>query len=249
MNHVLQSGIKKSFKVSIITVTLNCRDDIEETIKSVISQNYDFKEFIIIDGHSKDGTLEMIDKYKDFIDFIIVERDNGIYDAMNKGVQKSSGDFIHFLNAGDKYCNENSLNSISKHLNIHLNLIKFSVIVEQGLIRRERASFFYLGRRMLNHQGIFYNRLVFDQNLFDPNLKISGDFKHLVEFDLWKKVTYVDETIVIFKGQGIASRNPSILLNYKERLGVLKWKGCSSFLKMYIFSFALLGFIYKSLSK
>ena len=254
MNHGLLSDIGnnvnvKNLKISIITVTLDCKEDLEDTILSVLSQNYEHKEFIIIDGLSKDGTLEIIDKYKGFLSITIAEKDRGIYDAMNKGIQKSSGNFIHFLNAGDKYCSEDSLQLISSYLQNKISLIKFGVIVEQGLLRRERASFLYLGRRMLNHQGLFYNRKVFRNNVFDPNLKIAGDFKHLVEYNLWKKVLYIDKPVVLYKGQGKASLKSSVLLNYKERMTIIKWKGCSFFLKCYIFSIALLGFYYHSFSK
>lgn len=87
----------KSPLISIITVSFNCVKTIEETILSVINQSYTSIEYIIIDGKSTDGTIEIIKKYADRISFWVSEEDNGIYDAMNKGLKQASGDFVLFL--------------------------------------------------------------------------------------------------------------------------------------------------------
>ena len=86
-------------KISIITVVFNALSNLEETILSVINQDYDNYEYIIIDGGSTDGTIEIIKKYHDKITLWITEPDKGIYDAMNKGVKFSDGQFVQFLNA------------------------------------------------------------------------------------------------------------------------------------------------------
>ena len=90
-------------KLSIITVVKNSSNSIEKTIKSVLDQNYNQLEYIVIDGGSKDGTLEIINKYKDQISTIISESDLGIWDAMNKGINFAKGDIIGFINSGDIY--------------------------------------------------------------------------------------------------------------------------------------------------
>ena len=90
-------------KISVITVVYNAKDTIERTIKSVIAQLYDNYEYIIIDGGSTDGTLDIIEKYRDKISYFISESDEGIYDAMNKGVLKATGDYVAFINADDWY--------------------------------------------------------------------------------------------------------------------------------------------------
>ena len=90
-------------KVSIITVVFNGAQYIEQTIKSVINQDYNNIEYIIIDGGSTDGTQEIIKKYEKDIAFWISEKDTGIYSAMNKGWRKSTGDIIAMLNADDYY--------------------------------------------------------------------------------------------------------------------------------------------------
>lgn len=89
--------------ISVITVCYNCKNEIERTLKSVISQNFQGMEYIIIDGGSTDGTLDLIKKYEKNIDIIISEKDSGIYDAMNKGIQRSNGEWIVCMNAGDEF--------------------------------------------------------------------------------------------------------------------------------------------------
>ena len=96
-------------KISVITVVYNDCLHIEETIKSFISQTWRNKEYIIIDGGSTDGTVDIIKKYEDKIPFWCSEPDDGIYDAMNKGIDKASGDWINILNSGDYYAYPTSL--------------------------------------------------------------------------------------------------------------------------------------------
>lgn len=93
----------KNYKVTVVTVTYNCADSIEKTIKSVIEQEYVNIEYIIVDGMSKDSTLEIVEKYRDKIARIVSEKDEGIYDAMNKAISFASGDWILFMNSGDTF--------------------------------------------------------------------------------------------------------------------------------------------------
>lgn len=99
-------------KVSIITVSYNSEKTIEDTIKSVLSQDYPNIEYVIIDGASKDATLEIVRKYRDKITQVISEKDKGIYDAMNKGIALATGDIIGILNSDDFYADANVISSI-----------------------------------------------------------------------------------------------------------------------------------------
>ena len=99
-------------KVTVVTAVLNDAGHIEQTILSVISQTDIEIEYIIVDGDSKDGTLELIGKYKDKISLLISEPDRGVYDAMNKGIKYSTGDFVYFLNSGDVLLNPSILSKI-----------------------------------------------------------------------------------------------------------------------------------------
>ena len=93
-------------KISLITVCKNSKDSIERTIQSVLSQTYKNIEYIIIDGASSDGTLSIINNYKNKVSLIISENDNGVYDAMNKGLKHANGDIIGFINADDFFANK-----------------------------------------------------------------------------------------------------------------------------------------------
>lgn len=99
-------------KVSIITVTYNAETVLERTLKSVLTQTYVNKEYIVIDACSKDATLEIIRRNAHYIDFWLSEPDNGIYDAMNKGISQATGDYLIFMNAGDTFYEEETLEKI-----------------------------------------------------------------------------------------------------------------------------------------
>jgi len=101
-------------KVSIITVVYNNRNFIETAIKSVLSQTYKNIEYIVIDGGSKDGTKEIIEKFKDKISEFISEPDKGIYDAMNKGLKLATGDIVGILNSDDFYADKFVLEKVAK---------------------------------------------------------------------------------------------------------------------------------------
>lgn len=99
-------------KISIITVVFNGKSLIERTIKSVLSQNYTNVEYIVIDGASSDGTLEIAEKYSHEIALILSGKDDGIYDAMNKGLKSATGDYVLFLNAGDEFYSSDTLTTV-----------------------------------------------------------------------------------------------------------------------------------------
>lgn len=99
---------------SIITVVYNNVRDIEHTLKSVVSQTYKHVEYIVIDGLSTDGTLDVIEKYRPQISVILSEKDNGIYDAMNKGLALATGDYVLFLNSGDELYSKETLASLAE---------------------------------------------------------------------------------------------------------------------------------------
>jgi glycosyltransferase involved in cell wall biosynthesis len=96
-------------KFSIITVTYNAEKVLEDTIQSVISQTYHHIEYIIVDGASKDGTLSIINRYRPHIHTVVSEPDKGLYDAMNKGIALANGDYLCFLNAGDCFHEDDTL--------------------------------------------------------------------------------------------------------------------------------------------
>ena len=105
-------------KFSIITVTYNAEAVLEDTIQSVISQTYHHVEYIIIDGASKDRTLAIAERYRDRITLLVSEPDKGLYDAMNKGIHLATGDYLCFLNAGDSFHEDDTLQQMVHTLGI-----------------------------------------------------------------------------------------------------------------------------------
>ena len=101
--------MKQHPKISIITVSFNAEKFIERTIQSVINQTYDNIEYIIIDGASKDGTMAIVEKYADRIDYFISEPDKSHFDAMNKGLRRATGAYVLYMNAGDRICKDTSI--------------------------------------------------------------------------------------------------------------------------------------------
>ena len=114
-------------KISIITISYNCEAEIEETILSVVSQTYENKEYIIIDGGSMDKTMQIVDKYRDKIDVVVSEPDKGRSDAFNKGIAKATGDYIVMINAGDMLADD-ALNKFVKAYKPGYDVIKGNTI-------------------------------------------------------------------------------------------------------------------------
>ena len=175
-------------KISIVTITLNDAETIEQTIKSVLSQNYINLEYIVIDGGSTDDTLKIINKYKDKFAYFESSPDKGIYDAMNKGAKKASGDLIGFVNAGD-FIYENTLNNMNKVFSKQKSNFFFSVADTDYVDKHGnkiakkicRSTDQILKRKYLemptNHLGMFVPLKVFkDFGFFDLRFKIRADF-------------------------------------------------------------------------
>ena len=164
-------------KITIITVVYNDVNHIEDTIKSVLSQNYQNIEYIIIDGSSTDGTMEICRKYENKIAKLISEPDSGIYNAMNKGIKLASGKWLFFLNSGDVFYNENIINEIFQ-TNSYADIIYGKAIKDNGQIcyyPNKISTFMFLLERMICHQAIFANIDTFENNYFDENYRIIAD--------------------------------------------------------------------------
>lgn len=161
---------------SIITCTYNAAAVLERTLKSIASQTYPFIEHIIIDGVSKDSTLAIAQDYQasnssQHSISIISERDNGLYDAMNKGIAKATGDYIVFMNAGDKFQDENTLNLIAKQIESCSNDDKLpgvvygetNIVDDQGTFLRKRH---HSAPEVLSWRSFKYGMLVCHQSFY-----------------------------------------------------------------------------------
>lgn len=167
--------------VSIITVVYNDVVNLEATIISVISQIYPNIEYIIIDGGSSDGTIDIIEKYSNKISYWISEPDNGIYDAMNKGIKQASGEWINFMNSGDTFASNDVIDKVFRNqIADYIKVIYGSVYIKKGnLIRLKKPYKLSFIKRHIPfcHQSSF----VLNKYFFDTNYKIAADYKMMYD--------------------------------------------------------------------
>ncbi len=170
--------------LSIITINYNNKKGLEDTIVSVTGQTIKHFEFIIIDGGSTDGGKEVIDNYKNSVTYSVSEKDNGVYDAQNKGIKAAKGDYLLFLNSGDTFYNTRVIEEFYKFIDSEKPAIAYgdSNLVcpdkkDEILRQPEKLDLHYFFRRTLNHQATFIKReLFFGYGLYDLNYRICADF-------------------------------------------------------------------------
>jgi glycosyltransferase involved in cell wall biosynthesis len=184
---------------TIITVVYNDVNNLEKTINSVINQNYNNFEYIIIDGCSIDGTVGLIEKYSDRLDKWISERDNGIYDAMNKGIEISSGSYLCFMNSGDEFLNSNVLSSFINNLDASDFYYSDVLINGTKLYQCDIKKYKFI------HQAIIYRRDVHERigkylNLDNFLLADYLFFLSAKEFK-WTKLPFI---ICNFNDEGVS---------------------------------------------
>lgn len=244
--------------VSIITVTFNAEADLEKCIKSVISQTYTNIEFIIIDGGSTDGTLDIIEKYKKNISYSISEKDKGIYDAWNKGVSVANGEWIAFLGSDDVYL-ENAIENYINHLNTiknqHVDIISSRVrlVNDNGdklrIIGKKWNWKIFRRYMCIAHVGSMHSKAYFNQyGSYNLNYKIVGDYEMLLRAKSKLKAEFIDTITVEMKIGGISNNdNKAIYEAYKAKK---EHQTCNSYNALYDFLKAnILFYIRKTLKR
>ncbi len=203
-------------KLSIITICYNSQSSIRETIESVKSQVINNLEYIIIDGGSSDRTLDIIKNYK-IVNNCISEKDNGIYDAFNKGIRNATGDIIGFLNSDDIFHNENSLKAILDSFDDNTDCVFGDLVYTDNKNQTKRVwrgSPFKKGafRRgwMPAHPTFYCKKSVYEKlGYYKDEYKIAGDFELMLRF-LEKnniKSKYISKTLVNMRLGGVSNRN------------------------------------------
>src|ERR1700749_2775863 len=196
-------------KVSIITVCYNSAETIENTIRSVISQDYNNIEYIIVDGKSTDNTLHIAEKYKDTISKIISERDEGLYFAINKGIAAASGDIIGILHADDFYTNNQVIYTVVKAFNenrtdtIYGDLQYVDRNDSSKIIRHWRSGAYndglFLKGWMPPHPSFFVRKSCYEKyGVFNTILRSAADYELMLRF-LYKNkcsTSYIPEVLV-----------------------------------------------------
>lgn len=203
-------------KVSIITVVYNGEKFIKKSIESVLNQTYKNIEYIIIDGQSKDQTLNIVKSYKDNIDLIISEPDDGLYDAMNKGIRHATGDIIGMINSDDYY-NSSTVELIVSQYKIYGNSYIYHgdmyIIDENDKIVEELNSiplskyFMKNGCSIAHPTSFIPKKLYIEFGLYDNNFNIVADYDLLLRFVLKNKVPHchIDKKLAYFREGGIST--------------------------------------------
>ena len=212
-------------KLSIITINYNNKDGLQKTINSVISQTFKEYEWIIIDGNSSDGSKELIEQYSQYITWRISEPDNGIYNAMNKGIKQSNGEYILFLNSGDWLYDNKILERVVQHKFIE-DFIIFDILLSYpqkdtlrnlDLLNENILSFLY--QDTFPHQSTLIKRSIFTKHGF-----YEEQYKYVADWILsFKACILSNATYKYYKGiilshydmTGISSINKSNVI--KER--------------------------------
>ena len=167
-------------KISVVTVCYNAVNDIEKTILSVINQTYSNVEYLIIDGGSTDGTMDIVNRYKDKIDVIVSEPDKGIYDAMNKGIIRATGEWINFMNAGDCFYKNEVISDIFAKDIVSGSEIIYGYLIHSfpyGKFVRKRLPLADFDKYMpIGHPASFVRSELLKNNPFDCRFKIAADY-------------------------------------------------------------------------
>lgn len=207
-------------KVSIITVVYNNKETINHAIQSVLNQNYSDIEYIIIDGGSTDGTVDIIKDYKKQINKFISEPDRGIYDAMNKGIKWAEGDIIGILNSDDFYINNDLISQIVEEVeNKNVDMVFGDVVYVKPdnldkIVRYYSSADFnpqkFAWGWMPAHPSCFLKREIYEKHgYFKTNYKIASDYELLVRFMVKYKISYsyIPRVFVKMRTGGISNRN------------------------------------------
>lgn len=218
---MLEKSHKTSPLVSVITVTFNAADNLERTLRSVLSQRYEPMEVIVVDGKSTDGTVNIIHRYERNITKWVSEPDGGIYDAMNKGVRMASGEWVIFMNAGDTFAADDVLQRIfvepecgikddSRCRSLDNADIIYGDVVKDGSVKKAPASYRLYHRMLFCHQSSLARRTLLLTCPFDTSHRLSADLKFfLTQYLRHARFLYVGFPIANFDTTGVSNTRRS----------------------------------------
>jgi glycosyltransferase involved in cell wall biosynthesis len=209
-------------KLSIITVNYNDANGLERTIESVISQTFHDFEFIVIDGGSTDGSVDVIKKYESHIDYWVSEPDGGIYQGMNKGLRQAKGDYVNFMNGGDCFHAPDVLENIFS-LDSDADIITGTHVGSpHPNIGKDGITMYDLYTGAIDHQASFIKREIALRHPYAEKYRIVSDWKFFIETLIFDNCSffYTDTIVVNVDTNGIS--NTDISLNNLEREAVLK---------------------------
>lgn len=201
-------------KITIITAVYNCVDKIEQCISSVVNQTYNNLEYIVIDGGSTDGTVDVIKKYDGKIAYWCSESDKGIYDAWNKGVSHATGDYINFIGSDDAMYGHEVIENIITYLDNDVDVLAGNIIIvnEKNAFEllknngRIKDKSNYKGGCIVT-QGAFVRRELCAKYKFDTSYKVASDYKFFLQYyyDESVRIKFIDDVIQYFSDGGVSS--------------------------------------------
>jgi glycosyltransferase involved in cell wall biosynthesis len=212
--------------VSVVTTVYNRQSVLEKAICSVLTQSYDNIEYIVVDGGSSDGTMEVVRKYDDVIDYIVSEPDGGLYEGMNKGLELAQGDFVIILNSDDWYepdCLERLVDAALQD-NLELVCALATETDAAGKVLRKIPMGPFRDnvrlRMPLRHETMLVSKHLYNRvGLYDPTYKIIGDLKLTQKmYDEVKGFKQLNENVMFFRKDGIACELNESFFNERERL-------------------------------
>lgn len=225
---------KKYHKVSIITVCLNSAEHLEKAIKSVSEQTYSGIEYIIVDGGSIDSSIDLFNKYKNRINKLLIEKDKGVFNAMNKGINLAEGEIIYFLNSDDRLYDNHVIEEVvavfAKQPEmdfIYGNIEVFDPISGNSYVEKypEKTSKWLFIRKTIGHPATFFNSVCFKKaGYFDETYKIAADYEwYLRALYVDKlKASHMEKNISVFRLGGISTNHKYRDLYFSERRAIQK---------------------------
>lgn len=193
-------------KISVITVVFNNAEGFIRTANSVVTQTGAAWEWIVIDGGSKDGTVDAIGTYADQIAYWCSERDHGIYDAMNKGLARARGDFLVFMNSGDRFAGPNVLQTVSAAIaaadpgiGMVLGAARFELTPSYSFVQSPRPLDPYVFHSLpTSHQAMFFRTALHRVTPFDPRIRIAADYDAICRmYKANSKAAYVGDVVAL----------------------------------------------------
>jgi len=240
-------GIAKKSKenkplLTVVTVVRNGENTLEQTILSVLNQTYDNIEYIIVDGVSTDGTLDIVKKYEDKIDYWVSEPDSGLYDAMNKGAVLASGDYVAMLNSDDWY-EPNACEIIAEKIkeeeaDIYHGLVR--VIGQTGKPLWITGAYNSIDK-VLQHPTCFISKKIYLKLKYNTSYKIAADYDFSIQLHkINARFCFIEKVITNFRNTGISSNILGIeVLKIKRKHGIISFK--NYFIRMLYLLLKLLG--------
>lgn len=212
--------------ITVVTVVFNDVQHIEETILSVVNQTYPNIEYIIIDGGSTDGTVDIIKKYEERIAYWVSEPDKGIYDAMNKGIQKAMGEWINFMNAGDVYAANDVLVQLMQCEHSEARILRGNIIrvyphmkVKSVGVTTNTPNMMDMFNNTFHHQACLIQKSLFEEvGFYSLQYRLCSDWKFFFDCVVLHhiKSRYMDVTVALFRMDGNSTNHSVLYLKEQE---------------------------------